>query len=184
MNMLIADLVGESLGLHFNLSRFTSTERGWHQDEYLNPPETYGRYVAAWVAVDEIPEASGPFEFVEQSHKLPTVSREKVMPFLKQEYQLGYSNDYDWSGHSAMFVNPAYFFKFTRQQSRIFRFLGKKGDVLLWHSRLIHRGAPPADRTVLRPGIIGHYSPIRSARWFGQDIRRYGAGGYYWNFDR
>ncbi len=184
MNMLISDLVGESLGLHFNLSRFTSTERGWHQDEYLNPPETYGRYLAAWVAVDEIPEASGPFEFVEHSHKLPTVSREKVMPFLKQEFQLGYSNDYDWSGHSAMFVNPAYFFKFTGEQSRIIKFLGKKGDVLIWHARLIHRGAPPADRTIQRPGIIGHYSPIRSARWFGQDIRRYGTGGYYWHFDR
>jgi len=183
MHFLINDLIGEELGLHFNLSPFTSTERGWHQDEYLNPPETYGRYIAAWIAVDDVPEDSGPFEFIAGSHKLPTVSREKVMPYLKQQYQLGYSPNYDWSVHSAMFVNPAYFFKFAASGNKVTKFLGKKGDVLLWHSRLIHRGAPPVRPGVRRPGIIGHYSPIRTARWFGDDVRRYGSGGYYWNFD-
>jgi hypothetical protein len=183
MNTLINDLVGETLGLHFNLTPFTSTERGWHQDEYLNPPGIFGRYIAAWIAVDDVPEESGPFEFIAGSHKLPTASREKVMPYLKQKFQLGHSPGYTWSGSSAMFVNPAYFFKFVGDDKPVTKFLGKKGDVLLWHARLIHRGAPPTDRSVTRPGIIGHYSPIRIARWFGNDIRRYGNGGYYWHFD-
>ena len=183
MNMIINDLVGEELGLHFNLSPYLSTERGWHQDEYLNPPNTFGRYLAVWIAMDDVPLSSGPFEFVPGSHKLPTVARDKVMPFLKQEYQLGYSPNYDWSIHSASFVNPAYFFKMAECNVPPVKFLGNKGDVLFWHSRLIHRGSPPDDRNVYRPGLIGHYSPIRTARWFGNDIRRYGTGGYYWHFE-
>ena len=183
VNTIINDLIGEELGLHFNLSQYVSTERGWHQDEYLNPPQTFGRYLAVWIAIDDVPEASGPFEFVPGSHKLPTVARDKVMPFLKQEFQLGYSPSYDWSVHSASFVNPAYFYKMATSGAPPVKFLGKKGDVLFWHSRLIHRGSPPENRNIYRPGLIGHYSPIRSARWFGSDIRRYGNGGYYWHFD-
>lgn len=183
VNCLINDLVGEELGLHFNLTPFVSTERGWHQDEYLNPPDTYGRYVAIWIAVDDVPESSGPFEFVRGSHKLPTVCKDKVMPYLKAQYQAGDLNRQDWSGHSSMFVNPAYFLKFAGDRHPVTKFLGKKGDVLIWHSRLIHRGSPPTSPESIRPGIIGHYSPIRTARWFGGDIRRYGSGGYYWNFD-
>ena len=183
MNMLLNDLIGEELGLHFNLSNFTSTERGWHQDEYLNPPGAYGRYIAAWIAVDEITIDSGPFEFIDGSHKWPSVSRNKVMPYLKNHFQAGEKNSQDWAGYAAMFVNPAYFKKFATNNIAPTKFLGKKGDVLLWHSRLIHRGSPPLRRNVRRPGIIGHYSAIRNTRWFGGDIRRYGNGGYYWNFD-
>lgn len=182
LNDIIRDLVGEDVGLHFNLTPFTSSERGWHQDEYLNPPKTYGRYLAAWIAVDDVPEESGPFEFIWGSHKLPTVFRDKVMPYLKEEYRQGGAEEQHWSVHSSMFVSPAYFYKFAKDNLPVTKFLGKKGDVLLWHSRLIHRGSPPMAEGIRRPGIIGHYSPIRTARSFGNDIRRYGDGGYYWHF--
>lgn len=99
MHGLIVDLIGEELGIHFNLTPFVSTERGWHQDEYLNPPDTFGRYVAVWIAVDDVPETSGPFEFIRGSHKLPTVSKEKVMPYLKEQFQAGAENRQDWSVH-------------------------------------------------------------------------------------
>ncbi|WP_374126605.1 phytanoyl-CoA dioxygenase family protein, partial [Sphingomonas sp. 28-62-11] len=182
MNIVINDLIGEQLGLHFNLSPFVSTERGWHQDEYLNPPGTNGRYLAVWIAVDDIPEESGPFEFIRGSHKYLPVSRDKVMPYLKEEFQAGTENLQDWSVHSSMFINPAYFYKFCLEQKKVTKFLGKKGDVLLWHSRLIHRGSPPTS-DAQRPGIIGHFSPIRTARWFGGGVRRNGNGGYYWYDD-
>lgn len=182
LHTLLSDLVGEELGLHFNLTPFVSTERGWHQDEYLNPPDTYGRYAAVWIAVDDVPEDSGPFEFIRGSHKLPTVSKDKVMPYLKPQFQSGDENTQDWSGYSSTFVNPAYFFKFIKDRQPVTKFLGKKGDVLIWHSRLIHRGSPPKNPDAIRPGIIGHYSPIRTARWFGGEIRRNGIGGYFWSF--
>lgn len=183
LNSMLTDLIGEEMGLHFNLSPFQSTERGWHQDDYLNPQGTFGRYAAVWIAVDDVPADSGPFEFIRGSHKLPAVSRSKVIEYLKPEFRPDARNLQDWTGRAPMFVNPAYFYKFTLDKMPSTKFVGKKGDVLIWHSRLIHRGSPPASKDAIRPGVIGHYSAIRDTRWFGGNIRRHGGGGYYWHFD-
>ena len=37
-------------------------------------------------------------------------------------------------------------------------FLGKKGDVLIWHGRLVHRGYKPSNPKAQRKVIISHYS--------------------------
>ncbi|MBY4892061.1 phytanoyl-CoA dioxygenase family protein [Rhodobacteraceae bacterium N5(2021)] len=43
-------------------------------------------------------------------------------------------------------------------------FTAKKGDVLLWYGRLMHRGSPPRAEGSRRPGLIGHYAPIFERR--------------------
>ena len=43
----IVELLGEDLALNFTLTQFTSTQRDWHQDDYLGPPDLYGRYCVA-----------------------------------------------------------------------------------------------------------------------------------------
>jgi hypothetical protein len=32
-----------------------------------------------------------------------------------------------------------------------------KGDLLIWHGKLFHRGTVARDPSLLRPGIIAHY---------------------------
>jgi Phytanoyl-CoA dioxygenase (PhyH) len=86
---LITNLIGEDLGMHFNLSAFRSTERGWHQDDYLNPPEIVGRYIAVWTAVGDVHPDSGPFEFIPGSHLWGWMRRHLVLEcpssgFLRQ----------------------------------------------------------------------------------------------------
>ena len=39
----------------------------------------------------------------------------------------------------------------------LFIFLPKKGDAIIWHGKLIHRGAPPVDKSLTRKSLIGHY---------------------------
>ena len=53
--------------MHLNLTGWVSTERNWHQDDYLNPfiNSWYGRLVA----LDKISADAGPFEYVPGSHK-------------------------------------------------------------------------------------------------------------------
>jgi hypothetical protein len=36
LHYLLVDLLGEEMGLTFSLNGFKSSERGWHQDDYLN----------------------------------------------------------------------------------------------------------------------------------------------------
>jgi len=51
---LLEHLLGEPMGLHLNLTGWVSTERDWHQDDYLNPPQLNGHYAAVWTALDRI----------------------------------------------------------------------------------------------------------------------------------
>jgi hypothetical protein len=85
LHYLLVDLVGEELGLHFNLTDFKSTERGWHQDDYLNPETLLSRYAAIWIAVGDVHPDSGPFEYVPGSHKWPCLRRDKVRALVKPE---------------------------------------------------------------------------------------------------
>ena len=43
---LLRDLIGEPALLHLSLTGWISTERNWHQDDYLNP-----EFVNGWYAV-------------------------------------------------------------------------------------------------------------------------------------
>ena len=64
-----------------------------------------------------------------------------------------------------------------------------KGDILIWHGRLFHRGTVARNQSLLRPGIIAHYSATDARPEFGTDIRQWrmsaeaggGHGGYFWN---
>ena len=55
-------LIGEEMMLHLDRPGWVSTERNWHQDDYLNPPFVNSWYAAVWIALDHIHPDSGPFE--------------------------------------------------------------------------------------------------------------------------
>ena len=45
--------------LHLALTGWISTQRDWHQDDYLNPPFVANWYAAVWMALDDISAESG-----------------------------------------------------------------------------------------------------------------------------
>jgi ectoine hydroxylase-related dioxygenase (phytanoyl-CoA dioxygenase family) len=63
-----------------------------------------------------------------------------------------------------------------KRELRLEHFLGKKGDVLIWHSHLYHGGAPIRDPRRTRKSMVTHY-------WRASDLpglhRRVGRGRYY-----
>lgn len=178
-------LVGDELGMHFNIPAFQSTQRGWHQDDYLNPPDVYSWYAAVWFAVGDIHPDCGPFQYVPGSHKWPCMRSDKVKQFLVPEARGVWGDKGQkghWAQHAEVFTTPAYIDKLERSKAPIKTFLGKKGDVLIWHGRLLHRGSYPNDPTIQRPGLITHYSRISTRRDIGNRIRQHKDGGYYWQF--
>jgi hypothetical protein len=54
LHEVIKELFGGEFVLHLNLTGFVSTERDWHQDDYLNPPFINGWYLATWMALEDI----------------------------------------------------------------------------------------------------------------------------------
>jgi hypothetical protein len=82
---LMADLIGEPMLLHLALTGWISTERNWHQDDYLNPGFVNSWYCAVWIALGRIESDCGPFEYVPGSHRWPLLRGDKVKAFLTEE---------------------------------------------------------------------------------------------------
>ncbi|MCB2081650.1 MAG: phytanoyl-CoA dioxygenase family protein, partial [Rickettsiales bacterium] len=128
----------------------------WHQDEYLNPPGVAGWYVAVWMALDTIHPDAGPFEYVPGSHKWDLVRRDKVLEYISPEER----GKETWPKQSERFLTQLFEDKVKEKGIKSQYFLAEKGDVLIWHSRLMHRGTEPKNRNLQRRTIITHYSGI------------------------
>jgi hypothetical protein len=156
----IRELIGEPMMLHLCLTGWVSSERDWHQDDYLNPEYVNSWYAAVWMALDDVDPDSGPFEYIPGSHKWPLLRREKVRALLPLNETLRA----DWPKRSERFVVPALESEIERRGAPLRQFLGKRGDVLVWHGRLLHRGSKPNRPGTVRKGLICHYSGINHRR--------------------
>lgn len=166
-------LVGEPVGVHLNLTGWNTTTRDWHQDSYLNPPHVGDYYVAAWIALETVHPDSGPFQYVAGSHKWPQVTREKILNALDPS-----ERDHKWPTHSERVLSPLFTKEIEDRNATVTTHLPDRGDVLLWHGRLLHRGSIANKPGMLRKALISHYSGI----FHRQDMPlavEYGDGWYF-----
>jgi hypothetical protein len=152
----IEELIPTPMGVNLALSGWATTSRTWHQDDYLNPPWLNSWYLAVWMALDDIDPDSGLFEYVPGSHRWPLMRGEKVRAILPPEER----NSDSWPLHAERLVTPIFDEKIIESGLPIRAFHAKKGDVLLWHARLAHRGALAKKPGTLRPALLAHYSSI------------------------
>lgn len=156
-------LIGEEMLLHLNLTGWISTERDWHQDDYLNPPFVNCWYAAAWIALDRIAAASGPFEYLPGSHRWPLLRGDKVQACMTaaDHAQLAAAGEeHLWPTLTQKYVVPAVEAEIRARRAVARQFLAEKGDVLIWHGALMHRGAKPAAPGIERRAVIAHYSGL------------------------
>lgn len=171
------DLIGDRMGMHLNLTGWVSTERNWHQDEYLNPPFINSWYCAAWFALEDINPDSGPFQYVPGSHRWGIMRQEKTLKHLTEKER----SDPNWPKIAERFVDDACEEEIKKRKAEIVTYVPKKGDVLLWHSRLMHRGSKPNKNGIMRKAFIAHYSAL-SAREDMPLRKEHDNGCYYFVF--
>ena len=179
----IEELVGAELGLNFTLTQFTSTEREWHQDDYLGPDSVYGWYCAVWIALGNIHPDSGPFEFAPGSHRWPCMRGRLVREYLRPEVRSWQGRPGEgghWAQIAQCITTPAYEKKLAQERASIHAFLARRGDVLIWHGKLVHRGSIARKRGMCRPALICHYYPTDLDRSRTHLLTRYRDGGLYW----
>lgn len=171
--------VGEPMGLHLNLTGWTSTQRNWHQDGYLNPDEVGDAYAAVWIALDDIRQPDcGPFQFIPGSHRWHRLMQSKV-------FASGIIDPADpaWPAKTEAVLTDLVEAQIRERDALVVDYLPNKGDVLLWHPRLYHRGSAPRVENVYRPALIAHFSGIRTRTDFTRahgDPVQHPSGGYYW----
>lgn len=186
LNRAITEIMGQDMGLHFILTAYHSTERAWHQDDYLNPDYVCSNYCAVWISLGHIDPDAGPFEFIEGSHKWPCVRRHLVHQFMPERHSQisGDAEGNHWAAYAEVFTNEAYAREIEEHGLPISQFIARPGDVLIWNGKLVHRGAPPNRMELERPAMISHFSGTKIRSDIGTDIRRYGEdGGFYWHFE-
>lgn len=171
---ILEGLIGEPMMLHLNLTGWVSTERNWHCDDYLNPAHVNTWYAAVWMALDDIPADSGPFQFVPGSHRWPLVRREKLFEHYPKEIQ----SDDRWPTLTQGAVAQAFMDEIDRRKATVHTYLPSKGDVLIWHGRLAHRGSRPLVAGTPRKALISHYSGINH-REDMQDRRQHNGQWYF-----
>ena len=181
------ELIGEPMGTHLNLTGWRSTLRNWHQDGYLNPDHVHDFYCAVWIAIDDIHPDAGPFQFVRGSHRFPVITNGKMLAALKPEQK----TDPNWPKYSEEILTPIFEQLIVDAELDVESFTAHKGDVLIWHSRLMHRGSTPNNPDLERRGCIAHYSGIdHRPDMPGQPLSRVGRrndfqlSGYYFPIEQ
>jgi hypothetical protein len=130
----------KGVALHLNLTYWVSTEKGWHMDATIPNKLGSDNYTGAWVALENISPDSGPFQLIPGSH-LWDIDLNEMIPLLED-------------GKACKeFLEK----QIKKNNGEIVTFNAKKGDILFWHGRLIHRGSTPKNRNVTRKSLIGHY---------------------------
>jgi hypothetical protein len=171
---ILEDLFGEAMGMNLALTGWVSTERAWHQDDYLNSPGVMSHHCGVWFALGAISRDSGPFEFVPGSHRMPLIRRDKMIRLLPETSW----QDPMWPWHSERLLTPFFEREIDTHELPVEQFIADKGDILIWHSRLLHRGSPPLNPGTLRKAIISHYTSVKHCGNLRR-VHKHGAKGYY-----
>ena len=148
-------LIGEEMMLHLCLTNWITSQRAWHQDDYLNPSFVNCWYAAVWIALGDIEADCGPFEYIPGSQRWPLMRGEKVREFLGEDV-----HELHWPKTAERFTTPAveYEMKLRRAKPKIF--LARRGDVLVWHARLMHQGSLAKTPGKERRSLIAHFSGV------------------------
>ena len=129
------DLILGKRALPFQtLSIPEGTQISAHSDQILMSTRPAGFLVVAWLALEDVQPDAGPLQLWRGSHRLPYVGPK----------DLGITPG--TSRAEATSLHDQHYYKVIQQRideagSELFTYLPKQGEVLLWHSDVIHRGA-------------------------------------------
>ncbi|MBL7826871.1 MAG: phytanoyl-CoA dioxygenase family protein [Saprospiraceae bacterium] len=148
LNQLLSFLLGRKVVPFQSLNFTLGSEQRAHSDAIHMTTQPQGYLIAAWIALEDVHEGCGPLIYYPGSHRLPFVST--------QDYNSG--NGRFTLGHES---NKHYEDKIEEiiQQKGLEKkvFLPKRGDVLVWHSNLIHGGSPITTPGATRKSMVCHY---------------------------
>ncbi|ABW25429.1 phytanoyl-CoA dioxygenase family protein [Acaryochloris marina] len=110
-----------------------------HQDSWYLDTDPPGNLIGVWYALENIYEDSGPFFVIPGSHKYGLIDRKK------------YSQHNDYLNAVTDVSNK------LQAQKKIMSL--QKGDILLWHSYLIHGALLCEDSSKSRKSFTSHFYP-------------------------
>lgn len=138
-----------------------------HVDSFYMPSRVANGMLASWIALEDVKHNNGPVHYFAGSHKIPPYlfSHGKTNAIASE---MPACRDYLESEVSKRGLTPTCF-------------LAEKGDVLIWHSQLLHGGSPIEEPRQTRKSLVSHYFRRKDYLHHLWRIRRFHANGYYYN---
>jgi phytanoyl-CoA hydroxylase len=126
------------------------SQQAMHQDPAYVVTDNPSALTASWIALEDIKEGSGELTYYKGSHRGIDVSfagGKKVWArnVDHQEANLDYMDT---------LVQTCEILHLEKQT-----FVPEKGEILIWHSALVHGGGPIKHRELTRRSLVTHYCP-------------------------
>lgn len=142
-----------------------------HRDPWFVVTNPIYNMVAAWIALEDIKEDSGPLTYVPRSHRLPyyLTSQNDIILHNPKNDENDKKNTYDFM-HGMI----------KKEGLKVKSFCAKKGQALLWHYSLVHGGSPVINPSLTRKSFVVHFDALGERKNRGTslneaeaEVRRY-----------
>lgn len=132
------------------------SEQPAHADyAFVNYHKTISYLAATWIALEDIHPDSGPLAYYPGTHR--------VSEFGFFDFGDGEIIQTDFSDQKlAMEFGNHLYNEIEKRGIKKIKLLPKKGDVLIWHSALVHEGLKVNNPNLTRKSYITHYSSVKS----------------------
>lgn len=127
------------------------SQQAMHQDPAYVVTDNPPALTASWIALEDIAQGSGELTYYKGSHRNIDVTFEGGKKIWTrnvddQEVNLNYADT---------LVQTCEAHHLEKQT-----FLPKKGEILVWHSALVHGGGAIHNRELTRRSLVTHYCPV------------------------
>ena len=161
---VLNQVMGQPVGLCGSLNFYKGSTDHLHIDSLFMTPATEGHLVATWTALEDVSPDAGPVTYWPGSHRIPL-------------YRFS-----DGSRHALREEMPAWLdyikSEIADRGLEEHTFFAKKGDILIWHSDLVHSGSFIKDYQLTRRSLVCHYFSEEDLRNSACDIQP--LNGAYW----
>lgn len=139
----LRQLLGDDPLICNSLNFLYGSQQPPHFDTWYMPPPVQDAMAVSSICLEDMTADNGPLIYYPESHKMPP-------------YRFAHGGIH--AVDDEMPACEAYVAKQVEMNNlEERRFLGKKGDVFIWHSQLYHGGAPINDSGKTRKSLVTHY---------------------------
>ncbi|HEY8382467.1 MAG TPA: phytanoyl-CoA dioxygenase family protein [Microvirga sp.] len=158
VDLLLGEKCVATQSLYF---KYGSTQNA-HRDPWFVVTTPISTLFAAWIALEDIAEESGPLSYVPGSHRLPylPLNTGDIIfhdPAATQESKEAHMAD----------LKRQLDEKGLKEE----RFLAKRGEILIWHGSLVHGGSPVTNPSKTRQSYVLHFDAVPNHHRSAQTIK-------------
>ncbi len=161
---VLAKVLGDAPVLINTLNMEKGTQQPYHVDALYMTPLRENNLAASWIALEDAHLDAGPLQYYPGSHNIPVYHFSNGgIHFIPEE--MPQWQEYIQSNISTLGLTPH-------------SLKAKKGDVFIWHSKLLHGGAPIKNQALTRKSLVSHYWTLEDSKQLQCTVESFGKG--YW----